>query len=1233
MIGPFTQTPVLLASAPTSYALVNTGTAATDLSATAYNSDGTAVPAVSVLNAGQQLVSTGPAWVQAWANPSTVAGVSWLDNGAQFAVTPAVNPDEVFVLTDVEYSAATSTEIDFTNTSLFDSSVTVNLFGAVGASKGSFTIPVSAKNSISERVEGMFPNLATGFTGYLTAVSNQPLTVSGIRWSGDTATGLVAQAVNSSSFAITQRFYPQLASGVATTLHLVNANASTANVTLKAWSAAGSAAAPSVKVPLAPGQQYTASIASIFGRDPVGSIEVDSDTPGIYGDVLTMDSSLFPNFAVSLPLSQPLASSVLPYATNATTVYAFNPNSSPATVTVTPFSANGVKGSASSTSVPANGRAAISVSANAYVTISSTQPVVAGGWMTVASGTTTGYLALPAVTASNTGGIGPINGGGTTVEFGSVAVGSTATGTLTIYNTGSAALTVSAISISDPQFTIVTPKPPFTMAAGASQAISLQFKPTSTGEQVASLTITAGGSTTLFAPVTLLGLGTGQVSAPVVQFGSVQVGSTATAAVTVNNTGTVSLTVTAITSSDPEYTVTTALPITIAAGAQMNITVQFLPTSAGEHAATLTFTANGSTTTIAPVNLDGTGVAGSSPQITAGGVVNAADYAAKVSRGALAFAFGTNLATAPAQASSLPLQLTLGGVSVTVGGIPAPVFIVNAAFVEFQIPYAVPLGASIPVLVTVNGVQSNAVTVAVADYALGVFTYNRTATIIDPDVFHLNGTLLTPSNPAIPSETLIVIANGIGKLNNPPATGAAVGPPYPTAVDAPVVTVAGLPANSQYAGLLAADLGVVQMNIQLPANLPSGSLPLVIQFPGDSSPPVNLYVAGNVTATPKIGVTPASLNFGNVSVGATSSLSLAISNNGTAALTVNSIASSSAAFAAASPAMPFTVQPGALINATIRFAPTTAGAQSGTLTIASNDPASSQITVGVAGVGTSAAAPSINTSLSTIAFGSVTVGASQSQTLTINNIGTATLSVGSISSNNSLFTANANSVSVAAGASFNLSVQFAPTAAGGQTGTLTLSTNDPAHPSVTVALSGTGVAASPATATLSVDGGVFTNAVGFPGSPLAVFVNRLTPPSYPATLTAVEIYFGNRAAGLPVNTTIELVAATNPSGSANFTTASVGVLNLYNAGIAAVGAFNVYTLPTTITITSGDFVVGFSTPDATGIYPADQDQATKSQGRSYVSTDGTSFTVVDSYGASVSGNFGIRAVVTLGGSQ
>ena len=630
----------------------------------------------------------------------------------------------------------------------------------------------------------------------------------------------------------------------------------------------------------------------------------------------------------------------------------------------------------------------------------------------------------------------------------------------------------------------------------------------------------------------------------------------------------------------------------------------------------------------------GSGGGNGGPQISAGGVVNAADYTPKVTRGSLVFAFGTNLASPPtAAAKSIPLPLSQNGASVTAAGISAPVFVTDPSFIEFQMPYEVPLG-QVPVVVSFNGNPSNTVEVTVADYAFGIFQYNRTPTIVDPDIFHLNGTVVTPNSPAVPQETVIVIANGIGKLNSPPKTNAPVSAPYPTAVDTPVVTVGGVAGVSQYAGLLAGDLAVVQMNASgFPRTCQGGTLPVVIQFPGDSSPPVNLYVAGNGTAAPKIGVTPSSLSFGNVTLATTSSAMLSISNTGTTALTVNSITSSNGMFAATNPATPFTVQPGASITVTVVFSPTSAGGQSGNLTISSNDPASPQFTVGVSGTGTPAAAPSITTSPATLTFGSVTVGKPQSLPLTINNVGTATLSVSAITIDNKLFAPATASVSVAAGASFNLSVQFAP---GGRRPWQNVDAGDQRSRACDRngrsdgngrggdlehghALGGWRCVRQRGWISGIADRGVrepadATVVSGDPDRDRDLLRRPFHGPSGRLDHRAGRGHQPQWLAG-------HLVGDDRCSRT------------LYTAGITALGAFNTYTLPTPITVTSGDFVVGFNVVDPQGIFPADEDQANKSQGRSYVSTDGNTFTVVDSFGATVAGNFGIRALVTVGGSQ
>ena len=69
----------------------------------------------------------------------------------------------------------------------------------------------------------------------------------------------------------------------------------------------------------------------------------------------------------------------------------------------------------------------------------------------------------------------------------------------------------------------------------------------------------------------------------------------------------------------------------------------------------------------------GTGVAaaGGPPQISAGGIVNAASFQPPLARCGLASLFGTNLADTQAWAAAVPLPTTLGGVQVLVNGLAA----------------------------------------------------------------------------------------------------------------------------------------------------------------------------------------------------------------------------------------------------------------------------------------------------------------------------------------------------------------------------------------------------------------------------------------------------------------------------------------------------------------------------------------------------------------------------------
>jgi hypothetical protein len=124
-------------------------------------------------------------------------------------------------------------------------------------------------------------------------------------------------------------------------------------------------------------------------------------------------------------------------------------------------------------------------------------------------------------------------------------------------------------------------------------------------------------------------------------------------------------------------------------------------------------------------------------------------------------------------------------------------------------------------------------------------------------------------------------------------------------------------------------------------------------------------------------------------------------------------------------------------------------------------------------------------------------------------------------------------------------------------------------------------------------------------------------------LKKVSIFFGNAAGNLSVGHPVTVLVATNPSGS----TAINGLaFQRFNGTIAARGAFNELTLATPITLNSGDVVVGFSTANPPDLYPMALDESPTRQ-RSYFSTDGVSFRLIDAAG--LPGNFAIRATVDV----
>jgi uncharacterized protein (TIGR03437 family) len=209
-------------------------------------------------------------------------------------------------------------------------------------------------------------------------------------------------------------------------------------------------------------------------------------------------------------------------------------------------------------------------------------------------------------------------------------------------------------------------------------------------------------------------------------------------------------------------------------------------------------------------------------------VGNALSGAAEVAPGSLAAIYGSKLAKDAAEASGLPLAYSLGGVSVTVNGWPAPLLYVSPGQINFQIPYEA--GAGPAVIGVNNGGLIGGFALRTSPAAPGIFTANGN---------------LSPSSTAVKGGYATMYVTGVGELSRALATGVAASGSV-AALPAPRlpvnVTVGGAPALVQFAGATPGVVGLVQVNFVVPETVDAGVQPVVIMVDGTPSIAANLTV-------------------------------------------------------------------------------------------------------------------------------------------------------------------------------------------------------------------------------------------------------------------------------------------------------------------------------------------------------------------------------------------------------
>ncbi len=599
----------------------------------------------------------------------------------------------------------------------------------------------------------------------------------------------------------------------------------------------------------------------------------------------------------------------------------------------------------------------------------------------------------------------------TSLNFGNVAIGNSKKDSVTVTNTGTANLIISSVTSSNTSFT-VTPLTG-TIAPGGSQKYYVTFTPVLNGSNSGKVYFNHNDPS-LKDSISVSGVSVAPiftVNPQSLNFGNVLIGVSKKDSVTVTNTGTSDLIITSMTRSNTSYSFTPSNG-TIAPGASMKFYITFAPLTDGLKSGYIYFNHN-DVSLKDSISVTGTGV---SPRFTANPtVLNFGDVVNGTSK--LDSIIVSNVGT---------YNLIISNVTSS-----------NGLFVVTPANFVVAPGTSKTFYVTfsplVDGIQNGA-----------IYFYHNASSIRSTVVvsgngvspkFSVNPNSLNFGNVVLGSDStksVTVTNTGTSALiiNNMTSSNGQF------TVDPTPITI--LPGAAY--------------NIDITfAPLSDGLKTGYIYFYHNAS---NLKDSVSVSGTgvsPRFTVTPTHVDFGEVRNGTDKTEFVTVTNTGTSNLVISSVTSDNAVYTVSQ--SDGAIAPGASEIFYITFSPLVDGLQTGNIYF-NHNAATMQDIVTVSGTGIS---PIFSVNLNNLDFGDVRNHTTKTLPVTVTNIGTASLNISSITSNNPLFTIVSQSGGpIAPGESEIIYITFSPLVDGLQSGNIYFN-HDAANMQNIVTVSGTGV--------------------------------------------------------------------------------------------------------------------------------------------------------------------------------
>lgn len=212
--------------------------------------------------------------------------------------------------------------------------------------------------------------------------------------------------------------------------------------------------------------------------------------------------------------------------------------------------------------------------------------------------------------------------------------------------------------------------------------------------------------------------------------------------------------------------------------------------------------------------------------------VSAANYSPEsLAPESITAAFGTNLATGPGVAETLPLPATINGTSVRVNGVPASLFFVAPEQVNFLVPEGTLTGNAVVEIVSGDNILSRG-TFNLALAAPSLFTSNAQGAGAPAALATKDGVLYAivgnpdgTANPVEAGDYLVLFGTGVRHAQK----------------DTIKISIGGVDAPVLFAGAQGGFAGLDQINTQIPKGV-SGLVDVSVTIKGKSSNTVKLRV-------------------------------------------------------------------------------------------------------------------------------------------------------------------------------------------------------------------------------------------------------------------------------------------------------------------------------------------------------------------------------------------------------